>query len=179
MMNEFPPKYHDVVRTCCAAEVPLMNVTEYLEHLFATGVNESDLPALQPVLQKRIWDRMKAGEGPGRLAQVIDELRREPGHFHMDGGSWTNNLSWVRGYEDVLAPMDRVSALFHERVTQDPGAFTGDQFRQALFHLLCSQTSCFRYWGQGSWTDYGREICRRATELLARESPTTSLPRQD
>jgi hypothetical protein len=31
---------------------------------------------------------------------------------------------------------------------------------------LCSQTSCYRYWGQGLWTDYGREICRRTTEIL-------------
>jgi hypothetical protein len=28
------------------------------------------------------------------------------------------------------------------------------------------QTSDYRYWGQGIWVDYGREICRRATEIL-------------
>ena len=36
----------------------------------------------------------------------------------------------------------------------------------ALFHLLASQTSCYRYWGTGLWTDYGREICRRLEAIL-------------
>ena len=37
------------------------------------------------------------------------------------------------------------------------------------FHLLCSQTSCYRYWGQGIWTDYGREICRRLEAILTHD----------
>ena len=40
------------------------------------------------------------------------------------------------------------------------------RYRSALFHLMCSQTSCYRYWGEGLWTDYGRELCRRAREAL-------------
>ena len=31
---------------------------------------------------------------------------------------------------------------------------------------MSSQTSCYRYWGQGVWIDYGREICRRADEII-------------
>jgi hypothetical protein len=54
--------------------------------------------------------------------------------------------------------------LFHERTAgvspRDP------RYRNALFHLLASQTSCFRYWGEGAWTDYGRELCRRTREIL-------------
>ena len=38
MMNEFPPKYFEVVREASGSDVPLMNATEYLEHLFASGV---------------------------------------------------------------------------------------------------------------------------------------------
>jgi hypothetical protein len=34
---------------------------------------------------------------------------------------------------------------------------------------MCSQTSCFRYWGEGAWTDFGREICRRTREILTRD----------
>jgi len=34
----------------------------------------------------------------------------------MDGASWTNNLSWVRGYENVLTPMNQLSALFHQTI---------------------------------------------------------------
>src|SRR5208282_5640307 len=44
MMNEFPPKYFDVVRECSGSDTPLMNVTEYLEHLFAMGIKQDNLP---------------------------------------------------------------------------------------------------------------------------------------
>jgi len=43
------------------------------------------------------------------------------------------------------------------------------RYRNALLHLLASQTSCYRYWGQGRWTDYGREICRRAKDILTHD----------
>jgi hypothetical protein len=66
----------------------------------------------------------------------------------------------------LLGPMEEVSALFYEKVLK-PGVATDKPcYRNALFHLLCSQTSCYRYWGQGLWTDYGREICRRTKEIL-------------
>ena len=166
MMNEFPPKYEDVVRAASWSEVPLMNVSEYLEHLFATGIKQADLPALQPLFQKRIWERMKPGEGPARLEQVVEALRREDHRFHMDGGSWTNNLSWVQGYDNVLGPMEEASALFHSKVARGGVSTDDPRYRKALFHLLSSQTSCYRYWGQGLWTDYGRELCRRASDIL-------------
>ena len=166
MMNEFPSKYFEVVRAARETDVPLVNATEYLEHLFAAGVRESDLPEVQPLYQGRIWSRMRPGDGVARLQAVIEELGREDGRFHMEGGSWTSDLSWVRGYGNVLGPMEAASALFHEKVTQ-PGRPTGERrYRNALLHLLASQTSCFRYWGQGTWTDYGREICRRTQEIL-------------
>ena len=73
----------------------------------------------------------------------------------------------VRGYERLLAPMARASSHFHERVLK-PGIPTHEhRYRNALFHPLCSQTSCYRYWGSGIWTDYGREICRRLEAILA------------
>ena len=166
MMNEFPPKYRDVVREAAGAETPLLNVTEYLEHLFASGVREADLPELQPLFQGRIWQRMQPGDGPERLAAVTAELTAEDDRFHVEGGSWTSDLSWVRGYENVLGPMEEVSARFAAKVLA-PGMPTDEhRYRNALFHLLTSQTSCFRYWGQGEWTDYGREICRRANAIL-------------
>jgi hypothetical protein len=166
MMNEFPPKFMEAVRAASGSDVPLMNASEYLEHLFGLGIKESDLPEIQPLFHRKIWEHMTPGDGPERLERVIDELKRSDHRFHMDGGSWTNDLSWVQGYDNVLGPMEEVSALFNEKVllagipTDDP------RFRNALFHLMCSQTSCYRYWGQGLWTDYGREICRRATDIL-------------
>ena len=169
MMNEFPPKYMEVVRECSGSNTPLMNATEYLEHLIAMGIKGQDLPVLQPLFQKRIWDRFEAGGGPERLARVIDELRKEDSRFHVEGGSWTNNISWVRGYADLLGPMERVSSLFYEKVLR-PGVPTHEhRYRNALFHLMISQTSCYRYWGQGIWLDYGREICRRANEILVHD----------
>jgi hypothetical protein len=76
MMNEFPPKYMQVVRESSGFDVLLMNVSEYLGHLFATGITETDLPAIQPIFQKRIWDRFPHGAGPERLEQLIEEPTR-------------------------------------------------------------------------------------------------------
>jgi hypothetical protein len=169
MMNEFPSKYFEVVRAATGSDVPLMNATEYLEHLFAQGIREADLPEIQPLFHGRIWARMQPGDGLARLERVLDELRREDGRFHMEGGSWTNDLSWMRGYENVLGPMEAASALFNDTVTRR-GLPTGERrYRNALLHLLASQTSCYRYWGQGQWTDYGREICRRAAAILTHD----------
>ncbi len=166
MMNEFPSKYFEVVRAASNSDVPLLNGTEYLEHLFASGVRDADLPVIQPLFQGRIWSRMQPGDGPGRLVSVIDELRREDARFHMEGGSWTGDRTWVRGYGNVLGPLEAASALFHEKVSARGLATSERGRRNALLHLLASQTSCYRYWGEGTWTDYGRELCRRATEIL-------------
>ncbi|MCB2261579.1 MAG: glycosyl hydrolase family 57 [Candidatus Thiosymbion ectosymbiont of Robbea hypermnestra] len=166
MMNEFPGKFMEVVRESSGSDAPLMNASEYLEHLFAAGIRESDLPELQPLFHHKLWDQMTPGDGPEKLEQVIEALKQSDHPFHMEGGSWTNDLSWIRGYENVLGPMEEASALFNEKALV-PGASTGDhRYRNALFHLMSSQTSCYRYWGQGQWTDYGREICRRAKEIL-------------
>ncbi|MBK8637059.1 MAG: glycosyl hydrolase family 57 [Chromatiaceae bacterium] len=166
MMNEFPSKYLEVVRAASGSPVPLLNASEYLEHLFALGIRPADLPVVQPLFQGKIWERMQPGDGPQRLASVIEELKRADHRFHMEGGSWTSDLSWVRGYDNVLGPMEEASALFNEKVLR-PGLPSEQQrYRNALFHLMSSQTSCFRYWGQGLWTDYGREICRRTEEIL-------------
>jgi len=166
MMNEFPPKYFEVIRASSGSDVPVVNVTEHLEYLFSLGVGEEDFPVLQPLMQKRIWDNFRAGDGPEKMNLVIERLRKEDHRFHMEGGSWTNNLSWVRGYGNLLYPMEKVSSLFHEKVIRLGINTDEHRYRNALFHLLTSQTSCYRYWGEGLWTDYGREICRRAEEIL-------------
>lgn len=166
MMNEFPPKFIEVVREASGSETPLMNVTEYLEFLGDMGIGEKDFPVIQPLFQKMIWDRFKPGDGAEMLEKVIEEIRKEDHRFHMEGGSWTSDISWVKGYEDVLGPMEEASSLFFEKVLKR-GAPTDDpRYRNALFHLMTAQTSCYRYWGQGLWTDYGKEICRRAKEII-------------
>lgn len=166
MMNEFPGKYMEVVHAASGSEVPLMNVTEYLEHLEAIGVRPSAFPVLQPAGQKRIWDRLGAATGRQKLSRVLDDLHREDPSFHVHGGSWTNDISWVRGYDNVLGPMEEVSVLFHQKVTSRGVPTQEPRYRNALYHLLISQSSDYRYWGQGQWTDYGMEICRRAQDIL-------------
>ena len=43
------------------------------------GIQPGDLPAIQPLFQYRIWQRMAPGDGPDRLADVIEQLRRRTG----------------------------------------------------------------------------------------------------
>jgi hypothetical protein len=112
---------------------------------------------------------MAPGDGPDRLADVISQLRREDGRFHVEGGSWTSDLSWVRGYDKVLVPMERASSLFHERMQARDVPPDDPRYRRALFHLLTAETSCYRYWGEGVWTAYGAELSRRVADLLAQD----------
>jgi hypothetical protein len=169
MMNEFPSKYQEVVREASGSPTPLMNVTEYLEHLWATGVTEADLPVVHPLFASRIWAAMKPGDGPEKLSEVIAELKGADDRFHMDGGSWTSDISWVSGYDDVLIPMDRASSQFHERVLSKGVPPSDPRYRNALYHLLTAETSCYRYWGSGVWTDYGRELARRTAEIVSHD----------
>jgi hypothetical protein len=169
MMNEFPPKFLEVARESTGSRSPMMNVSEYLDHLYTLGITEKDLPLLQPIHQRRIWERFQPGAGEKKLAEVIEQLKKEDHRFHMEGGSWTNDISWVRGYENVLGPMEKVSSLFNEKILKAKIPTNDSRYRKALFYLLCSQTSCYRYWGQGIWTDYGRELCRRAEAILTHD----------
>jgi len=166
MMNEFPSKYIEVMSEASDSQSPPVNPTEYLEYLESIGINEADFPAIQPIMQSRIWDRFTDGAGPEAMGKLIDNLKKENDRFHMQGGSWTNNISWSRGYEHVLGPMQTASALFAEKVLSRDVPTSYARYRNALFHLLIAQTSCFRYWGEGIWTDYGRELCRRLTNIL-------------
>ena len=162
MMNEFPAKYLEVMREYSGTSVAAVNGTEYLEALRRLGIGPDDLPPVQPLHQHRVWQHLEPGQGPERLTAVIDKLRAEDDQFHMDGGSWTGDISWVEGYDNVLIPMDRASALFNSHMLATHLPTDDPRYRRALFYLLASETSCYRYWGQGEWTDYGAEIARRA-----------------
>jgi len=170
MMNEFPPCYRQTVARYGTGIVAGATGTEYLEMLAREGVTEDVLTPIQPVHQGRVFQRIDRWE-PGAADRAIEEIRKEDPGFAMEGGSWTGNISWVRGYENVLTPMNRLSAEFHALLDGKSIDTGSTAYRNALFHLLVSQTSCFRYWGQGLWTDYAREICRRGHEALKRASP--------
>ncbi|NUR30187.1 MAG: glycosyl hydrolase family 57, partial [Catenulispora sp.] len=164
MMNEFPGKYLEVMREYSGTAVAAVNGTEYLDALRGAGIGPDELPPLQPLHQHRVWQRCQPGEGPEKLAAAIDALSAEDDRFHMEGGSWTGDISWVEGYDNVLVPMERASALFNATMLTPEVPTDDPRYRRALFYLLASETSCYRYWGQGEWTDYGAEIARRAAE---------------
>ena len=161
MMNEFPSNYKPAWHNLGTEGVVGINGTEYLEMLAAAGVTEKDFTPIQPSHQHAIWKRVGNSPTPESVAGAIEEAKRGDHRFHMEGGSWTNNLSWVHGYENVLDPMNKLSAAFQEKLAGRDVDKRGHAYRNALFHHLVTQTSCYRYWGQGRWTEYAREICRR------------------
>ena len=73
---------------------------------------------------------------PGAADQAIAEIKKEKPNFSLDGGSWTNNISWVHGYENVLTPMNKLSATFHQVLDGKPVDRNSHAYRNALFHLL-------------------------------------------
>jgi len=165
MMNEFPSCYRQTIGRFGTEGVVNVNVTEYLEMIEQAGLKENLLPGLRPINQGMVFARIKTWE-PGAVDKAIAEIKKERPQFSLEGGSWTNNISWVKGYENVLTPMNQLSAQFHQVLDDKQVDPNSRAYRNALFHLLVSQTSCFRYWGQGIWTDYAREICRRGSEIL-------------
>ena len=173
MMNEFPQAFLQAHRklTGDSGRTVAINGTEYLELLEAAGVTTEAYPRIQAVQQHKLWQRLDGPISPEAVQAAMGELQASDPSFSMAGASWTNNLSWVEGYTNVLEPMNRLSAAFHQRfdapVAADPAVTRSQPYQQALLQLLLLQTSCFRYWGQGTWTDYATEIYRRGEAALS------------
>ena len=175
MMNEFPSAFiqaHQTIASKADGEgtVPI-NATEYLELLEAAGVKPADYPMIQAVQQHKLWQKVGSTITPESIEVAITELKVMDPSFSMAGASWTNNLSWVEGYENVLEPINRLSAKFHQvfdpLLVQDPAVTQTSHYQEALLYLLLLETSCFRYWGQGTWTNYATEIHRRGEAAIA------------
>ena len=165
MMNEFPPAFMKTYNEMQDGRVVAMNGSEYIEFVKQAGLKESDFIPVQPISQHRIWQKV-AQPGPHAADAAIDRIKQEDSSFNLDKGSWTNDKNWVKGYEDVLDPINQLSAAFHKKVDGRKIDTNSAEYRAALLHLLVSQTSCFRYWGSGVWTDYAKEICRRGMEAV-------------
>ena len=171
MMNEYARDFKPVWHEISDRGVVGFNGTEYLELLEAKGVKPEDYPICQAVGQHKIWQKIGTEKvTPEAVAKAIKELQATDDRFHMDGASWTDDLSWVKGYENVLEPMNQLSAMFHAKydalVAEDSTVTQSKEYLEALLYLLLVETSCFRYWGQGTWTDYARELFRRGEALL-------------
>ncbi|MGA9379447.1 MAG: glycosyl hydrolase family 57 [Phormidium sp.] len=168
MMNEFPSAFF---RACDDMKdngggksgIVAMNGTEYLELIEEAGCHPDSYPTCQPINQHLIWQKVSPENcTPEAVSKTIQELKETNHNFHVDGASWTNHISWVKGYENVLSPMNQLSALFHQKVDLLPKNVTQEaDYREALMYNMLLQTSCFRYWGQGMWTDFAKEIFHR------------------
>lgn len=180
MMNEFPrdfsPVWYDIKENGRSINgVVGINGTEYLELIEAAGVNPDDYPTCQAMHQHKIWQRVDLNAvTPDAVEQAITDLKQTDPQFHVDGASWTNHISWVSGYDNVLAPMLQLSAQFHQTydrlVQADPTITRRSDYQAALLYTLLLQTSCFRYWGQGMWTDYAAEFFRRGQACFLENS---------
>ncbi|MCH9056768.1 glycosyl hydrolase family 57 [Synechococcus sp. PCC 6716] len=175
MMNEYPrdfmPVWHEL-KAQAAAGVVGLNGSEYLTLLAAKGITAAQFPRVQAVQQHKLWQYVDSTScTPEAVAVAIAQLSATDPHFSMAGTSWTNHISWVKGYETVLQPMEQLSREFHRRydplVAADPQITQTAEYQEALLYLLTSQTSCFRYWGSGRWTEYAKTICERGLALCA------------
>ena len=182
MMNEFPQAFcqaHHRIANQASEATAALNGSEYLDLLEANGVDPDAYPVIQAVQQHRIWQQLGDDHQAAAVEEAIRCLKASDPQFAMEGASWTNNLSWVEGYANVLEPIHQLSAAFHARfdplVAQQPSITQTSAYQQALLHLLLLETSCFRYWGQGRWTDYAREIHRRGEALLGESTAEPAL----
>jgi hypothetical protein len=129
------------------------------------GVKFEDFTPVQPISQHRIWKAFEK-TGKGAADKAIAKVHEQDRGFNLDKGSWTSDRNWVKGYEDVLDPMNKLSASFHNKIDEKNIDTNSNEYRTALVYLLLSQTSCFRYWGEGAWTNYAKELCRRGFAAL-------------
>jgi hypothetical protein len=165
MMNEFPSAYRQSIQQIGNSGTVIANGTEYLELIAAAGIKPEMLPSCRPINQGVVFARITKWE-PGAADRALEEIKREKPQFNLEGGSWTNNISWVRGYGNLLTPMTQLSVRFHQTFAGQHVDTNSHDYRNALFHLLVAESSDYRYWGQGIWPDYGREICRRGLAIL-------------
>jgi len=144
MMNEFPPSYRQSIQRMGNTGTVIANGTEYLELIAAAGVKPEMLPACRPINQGVVFARITKWQ-PGAADLALEEIKRENPQFSLEGGSWTNNISWVKGYGNLLTGINQLSARFHQTFAGEHVDTNSHDYRKALFHLLVAETSCYRY----------------------------------
>ncbi|MBD3264912.1 MAG: glycosyl hydrolase family 57, partial [Candidatus Omnitrophica bacterium] len=167
MMNEFPEAYKKAFSEIGTQGTVSMNGSEYLEFIYNLGLKDGDLIEVQPVSQSKIWEFID-GFKAGAADRALEKLKEKYPDFSLEKASWTNDKNWVKGYKDVMDPVNKLSVEFHKLFDKRRKIGGDNRYGKALLYLLLSQTSCFRYWGKGLWTDYAKEICRRGMEVLGK-----------
>ena len=174
MMNEFPQAFTQAYKKIGPknnrSRTIAMNGSEYLDIIENSNINQENYPVIQAIDQHKLWKKISGPITPKAIEKAIDELNGEDKSFSMTGASWTNNLSWEDGYKNVLESISKLSSSFHQTfdhlVIQDPSITKKQSYQEALLYLLLLETSCFRYWGQGRWTDYAKTIFDRGKKVL-------------
>jgi len=187
MMNEFPSAFkrtwHEV--NAHPQRTVGFNGTEYLEMLATEGFGLTNFPSCQATQNTQ-------------QAEVIDHAstQRQDG-FNMSGGWRTKEQCSGDNDDSVRASTEALSRQFHStvndflnktintdasqqhsapgtrgRAVAEQALMNQHRYRNALLHNLLLQTSCFRYWGQGDWTDYAQEIYRRGLAILENDFKT-------
>lgn len=175
MMNEFPKAYIQANQRCSSSQIKsestlAANGTEYLEFLESKGLKIVDYPMVQALNQFKIWEIVGRDVNKHTVNDAIKILMKKDQGFDMVGSSWTNNLSWEEGYQNVIEPINILSNKFHDKydnlVNRNPKTTESSDYKEALLHLLLLETSCFRYWGQGKWTKYAEDIYIQGCNLI-------------
>lgn len=186
MMNEFPGAFRRVWQE--AAQQPNdqlgvvgMNGTEYLELLEAAGLISDDYPSCQAKGHFQIWQQIDDSTSPAEsIAIAVKRIQQSSPEFQLD--PVTVPSVGQRFYApsgnggDDIAPIYQLSRRFHtlmDSLTSEAEANSTDEpltrqsrYRRALLHNLLLQTSCFRYWGQGIWTERAKDIYARGESIL-------------
>ncbi len=174
MMNEFPQAYiqayQKIGKKNAKCSTIAMNGSEYLDLLDNLHIKKESYPVIQAFDQHKIWRKIIKPITPISLEKAISELKEEDQSFSMNGVSWCNNMSWEDGYKNVLEYIFKLSSNFHRLfdnlVIQNPSITKSHSYQEALLYLLLLETSCYRYWGQGKWTDYAKQIFERGEMVL-------------
>jgi hypothetical protein len=111
-----PPSSLRVVRDYSGSQTPMRNLTQHLEQLVASGTQPDELAVIPAAGPAPHLAAAGPGDGPDRLADLLDQprLAGQPSP-HQGGGSWTGELSWVGGDDQVLSPW-RASWLVHQQI---------------------------------------------------------------
>lgn len=150
MMNEFPSAFKRAWYSMGNSKqgTVAFTGTEYLELLTAAGFRLEDFPAC-------------------RAAAPSQQQKND---LQVTDAALTDDRHLVEARREILELVENLSDRFHSVVD----ALSDEQstikrqhrYRNALLHNLLLQTSCFRHWGQGDWTDYAKEIYRRGIAIL-------------
>jgi hypothetical protein len=102
-------------------------------------------------------------DGLGGLADAVIDLRR------LECVQDFDQCRVVEGHH-ALCPFARTIGVVSLTIARWPLCYAQLRRRGLATYTTrwdaTRDTSCYRYWGEGVWTDYGAELARRATQII-------------